>query len=642
MPMANDDGESGIDQWATFRRPKVTDGPITGSFPVDVTGMPTMQLPALPSALPRDIFPAPVWKLPQRRQAAIEWEEKAGLAPKTTRYPPLEEGLAEGTKDEAAIDDLPTWVLPAIPAPAETEAAEEAPAPAKKRRRFGLGRGLDGYFGLIGGLLKSSGVYALASMASPLISLVMSPFVTHHISLGEYGALAVVATTISLAAGLSQLGLGSAFFRAYNYDFTSQSERRSVIATAGALLTLTSIPVATVAALAAPLIAMLLYGTTRNDQLIVIGAGVLLLQNLTVPSFAFLRAENRALLYALLTIGNLLINLICTLIFVGPLNKGAPGSLFATGLGYAFVFVCTGPFLLVRGRLRLRMDIAKSMLAFGVPQVFSLVSFWVLQWSDRLLLSVMREARETATYAVAYSLGTIVSTLVISPFTLAWPTTMYAIAKREDGPRVFANVFRWFSLLLLFGAFGLSVVGRFVLDWLFPPSYHAVAYVIPIIATSIAFYGLYIFLMTGVSLQRKTWLSSLFMTIAAALNFGCNLVLIPLFGASGAALSTLVAYAVLVVMAYIGNQRLYRIPYQLGPLISVVIMGFGLYLISYEAPTLWGAIWQWPSAIIALLVFSIWMILSGRWINAAAARAARVQQQAPVPAYLDSRRASNR
>jgi O-antigen/teichoic acid export membrane protein len=617
----------------------VTDGPITGSFPVDVAGMPTMQLPALPSVLPREIFPAPVWKLPQRRRAAIEWEEKAGLAPKTTRYPPWGEGLAEGTKDEAAIDDLPTWVLPAIPAPVETEAAEEPPAPAKKGRRFGLGRGLDGYFALIGGLLKRSGTYALASMASPLISLVMSPFVTHHISRGEYGALAVVATTISLAAGLSQLGLGSAFFRAYNYDFTSQSERRSIIATVGALLTLTTIPVATFAALSAPFIALLLYGTPRNSQLIVIGAGVLLLQNLTVPSFAFLRAENRALLYALLSIGNLLINLTFTLILVGPLNKGAPGSLFATGLGYAFVFLCTAPFLLVRGRLHLRFDIARSMLAFGVPQVFSLVSFWVLQWSDRLLLSVMRSAGETATYAVAYSLGTVVSTVIIAPFTLAWPTTMYSIAKREDGPRVFANVFRWFSLLLLFGAFGLSVVGRFVLDWLFPPSYHAVAYVIPIIAASIAFYGLYIFLMTGVSLQRKTWLASLFMTIAAALNFGCNLVLIPLFGASGAALSTLVAYAVLVVMAYIGNQRLYHIPYQMGPMISVLIMGFGLYLISYEAPVMWGAIWQWPSAIIALMVFCAWMILSGRWINAAGARARR---QVPAPAYLDSQKVSNR
>ncbi|HEX5441139.1 MAG TPA: hypothetical protein VFW76_09655, partial [Ktedonobacterales bacterium] len=157
-PRAHNDGESGVDPWATFRGSKVTDGPITGNFTVDVAGMPTMQLPALPSALPREIFPAPVWKLPQRRQAAIEWEEKAGLAPKTTRYPSWEEGLAEGTKDETAIDDLPTWVLPAIPAPAETEEAadEEEPAPAVKRRRFGLGRGLDGYFGLVGGLLKSS------------------------------------------------------------------------------------------------------------------------------------------------------------------------------------------------------------------------------------------------------------------------------------------------------------------------------------------------------------------------------------------------------------------------------------------------------------------------------------------------------
>jgi O-antigen/teichoic acid export membrane protein len=609
--------------------PKVTDGPVTGSFPVDLTGLPTMQLPALP----KELFPEPNWQLPPRRRGAIEWEEKVGLAPPTRR--PSPEGLtADSATANPAVDDLPTWVLPAIPIPAQT-----VEAPEKKRRRFALGGGLEGYFALVGGLLKSSGVYALASMASPLISLVLAPFVTHHLSKLDYGALAVVSTTISLAAGLSQLGLGSAFFRAYNYDFTSRSERRSVLATAGALLTFTSLPLAALAVLLAPLIAMLLFGNSSHSQLIVIGAGVLLLQNLSVPSFAFLRAENRALLYALLSTGNLLVNMAFTIYFVGPLNWGGPGSLLATGLGYAFVVLCTAPFMLIRSRIHLRFDIARSMLAFGVPQVFSLVSFWVLQWSDRLLLSLMRSASETATYAIAYSLGTVISTMVISPFTLAWPTTMYSIAKREDGPRVFANVFRWYSLLLLFGAFGLSVVGRFILVWLFPPSYDQVEYIIPIIATSIAFYGLYVFLMTGVSLKRKTWLASLFMTIAAALNFACNLVLIPLLGASGAALATLVAYAVLAVLAYVGNQRLYHIPYQVGPLISVIAMGLGLYLISYAAPEMWGEIWQWPSAIVALLIFSLWMLISGRWVNTTASR---VKPQQPVPAYSDSRRSSHR
>jgi O-antigen/teichoic acid export membrane protein len=623
----DESGEPGIDQWATFRMPTVDDNRFANSFPFDVSGLPTMQLPALP----KELFPAPIRQVSPRQQGVAERAGHAGQAPAIGR-PPLEEREADGASGDVAIDDLPTWVLPAIPISAPT------PTPATKRRRFGLGRGLDGYLALVGGLLKRSGVYALASMASPLIALILSPYVTHHISRAEYGALAVVATTISLTAGLSQLGLGSAFFRAYNYDYTTPHEHRSIIATAGTLLTLTSLPIATLVTLFAPIISGLLFnGDTSHSQLIVIGAGVLLLQNLTVTSFAFLRAENRAIFYALLSIGNLLVNMICTIIFVGPLNKGAPGSLFGTGCGYAFVFLCTVPFLLVRSRLHLRVDIARSMLAFGVPQVFSLVSFWVLQWSDRLLLGIMRSPSETATYAVAYNLGTVLSTMVISPFTLAWPTTMYSIAKREDGPRVFANVFRWFSLVLLFGAFGLSVVGRFVLDWLFPPSYHSVAYIIPIIATSIAFYGLYIFQMTGVSLKRKTWLSSLFMTIAAVLNFGCNLVLIPLYGASGAALSTLIAYGVLVVIAYFGNQRLYPVPYQMGALISVLIMGFGLYLISYGGASLWGISWQWPLALIALIIFGVWMVLSGRWINASTARA---QRQGSRPAYSNSRRTS--
>ncbi|HET8907176.1 MAG TPA: hypothetical protein VFN11_09450, partial [Ktedonobacterales bacterium] len=248
-PQASKDVDIGLDMWATFRTPRVTNTHITDGFPFDVSGVPTMQLPALP----KELFPTPTRQPRQRPQA--------DTADPTLVRPPVEDSTSVGVDDELAVDELPTWVLPAISVPAETPV----------RKRLPLGRGLEGYLGLVGGLLKSSGSYALASMVSPLISLVLSPFVTHHLSRAEYGALAVVSTTISLTAGLSQLGLGSAFFRAYNYDFTSERERRSIIATAGMLLALSTLPIAALVALTAPLISMLLFGTTNDSQLIVIG-----------------------------------------------------------------------------------------------------------------------------------------------------------------------------------------------------------------------------------------------------------------------------------------------------------------------------------------------------------------------------------
>jgi len=257
---------------------------------------------------------------------------------------------------------------------------------------------------------------------------------------------------------------------------------------------------------------------------------------------------------------------------------GIAGALIATGSGYVSVIICTVPFMVVRAGLRIRMDIAKSMLAFGLPLILNLVSYWVLQLSDRYLLSLFGSLAQAARYAAAYTLGSAMLVVVMGPFTLAWPTTMFAIAKREDAVQVFKLVFRWFSMSLLFAAFGLSFASTALLDLLFPMSYHSAAFVIPIVTASIAFYGVYYVFMTGANVVRKTWLAAVFMTIAAFVNVILNLFLIPHYQAMGAAVSTLVAYFVLALVAYIVNQRIYPLSFETGRFMFALLVGIAFYI----------------------------------------------------------------
>src|SRR5207248_7100388 len=171
----------------------------------------------------------------------------------------------------------------------------------------------------------------------------------------------------------------------------------------------------------------LLFNNASFSDAVKVAALVVLLQNLAVPGFSWMRAENRALYFSLLSIANLLISLGANIVLVGMLHMGIVGSLMATGVGYALVIICTLPVILVRAGLSLRFDIARGLLSFGVPNIFAIVSVWVLQLSEK----------------------------------------------------------------------------------------------------------------------RKTWFNSIFTTLAALANLGFNLVLIPLYGAMGSALSTLLAYILL-------------------------------------------------------------------------------------------------
>lgn len=469
-----------------------------------------------------------------------------------------------------SITEVPTMILPIIHidhfANTEVEIAKVATVDA------------EGQVELLRKLVKSSGIYALSSVALPLLSLVLSPFLTHNLSPSDYGILTILNTVISLGSGITQLGLASAFFRAYNYDYISEQDKRDVVAVATALLCLVSIPTVIIVIFTAPFLANLLLGQSSFGGFVSLASGVVLVQNLTVPGLAWMRAANRPLLYSLLSISGLLLTLFANIVLIGVLHWGIAGSIIASGCGYACILICTMPIIIVHVGIKIRVDIARNLLAFGLPLVLNFVSYWILQFSDRYLLSLFASLAETARYAVPYTLGSAVSVLVIGPFTLAWPTTMFAIAKRKDAAKVFMLVFRWFSIFLLFAAFGLSLVGTFLLDRLFPVTYHSAGLLIPVVAVSIVFYGIYFVFMVGANLERKTWLTAVFTTLAALVNLVVNLVLIPHYGAMGAASSTLIAYIVLAFVAYVINQRLYPIPFEIGRFIIALFVGAGLYV----------------------------------------------------------------
>ncbi|GAC1303984.1 MAG: hypothetical protein NVSMB27_43300 [Ktedonobacteraceae bacterium] len=427
-------------------------------------------------------------------------------------------------------------------------------------------------------IVKSSGMYALASVAGPLVTLGLAPFLTHHLSPRDYGIFILLNNFISLTAGVTQLGLGSAFFRAYSYDYTSETDRRDVLATVSFLLGLVSLIVLLAVLLLAPFLTGLLFGQSSFSKLIMLSAGVIVVQNLAVPVFSWLRAENRPLSYSLLAIFNLLISLVATLLFVGVYSLGIVGSLIASGAGYGCVVLCAMPFIIVRSGIKLRPDIARGLLVFGLPLVLNVLSYWVLQVLDRYLLSIFASLTQTAEYAVAYSLGSALSIVVIAPFGLAWPSVLFSIAQRRDAAQAFQRIFRWFSACLLFAAYGLSLAAVILLDWLFPVTYHSAAAVIPVVSASLVFFGVYHIFLTGINLQRKTWIIGIYATIAAIVNLALNLVLIPRFQAMGAALATLLAYIVLALVAYIVNQRIYPIPFEIVKFSFALLLGVALYV----------------------------------------------------------------
>ncbi len=507
---------------------------------------------------PTEVLPAV--SIDQRPTQVMEAIAQAYVSPRPSPFP-----LVDGV----SMCEQPTWSMPALSGADRKSYLKE--------KESASATGQESYVHILRRLLKDSGIYAIASLASPMISLVLAPFLTHNLSHIEYGVLVILNTLVTLLAGVTQLGLGDAFLRTYLYECETQSDKHIVLSTVILLLCGTSLLVAVGMIVFAPVLASVLFRMPSFSNVISITGGVIVLQNLSVPALAWLRGEGRAGLFSAMAITNLLVALVANILLVGVIHAGVAGSLIATACGYAVIVVCIIPLALLRAGLHLRLDIVRGMLAFGLPHVMNLLSGWVLQLSDRYLLEVLGSLAQTASYSVAYSLGSVLSAVVIAPFSLAWWTLMFPIAKRSDAALVFQRIFRWFSLVLLLATFALSLVGILILDLLFPVSYHNAAPIIPIIALSIMFNGIFVVVALGTSLLKKTWSVAIFITLSAVINVGCNLFLIPLYGSLGAAWATLLAYIVLTFGTYLYNQHIYPVPFEIGRFLLGLMLGLLLY-----------------------------------------------------------------
>lgn len=431
---------------------------------------------------------------------------------------------------------------------------------------------------LLRNLVRDSGTYALVACLSPFLSLILTPFLTHSLSRADYGVLAVINATIVFLAGLTQFGLGAAFSYGYNSDYhASVAGQQVAFSTMVRLLCLCSLLVAVLLWLCAPSMAQLLFHSALYTAQIKLMAVLIALQNLSMPGLTWLRLTGRATFFAVLTALGAIGNLLLTLLFVGVLHMGCYGALWSSCGALLLPVLGTGPLVVRLLRPRFQLAVAYDLLAFGISTLPGLLSVWVLQLVDRYFLLSMSSLAQTASYSVAYTLGNVAAPLVIAPFALAWYSILHALARNTRAHELFRQVFRWYSALLLFTACLIATCAHLLLRWFFPPAYASLSAIIPLIALANVWYGLFDIFSVGVHVQRKIWYSVIYLPAAALLNLCLNLLLIPRYGAVGAALATMLAYFALAVMAYIVNQYVYAIAFELARFGLALVLGIGCY-----------------------------------------------------------------
>ena len=453
-------------------------------------------------------------------------------------------------------------------------------------------------------IASDSLVYGLGGMANQAVAILLVPIYAGVLGTEGVGVTGVLNSIISLALMLAGLALPQAFFRWYLREATDRGERAHVLGTTLAIRIAASLAGFALVLLAAVPLTILLY---EGENLVVfaLAAPIVLFDSFNGIPLSFLRAERRPRDYVLISITRAAVGTVLILVLVVALELGVVGVSLGAALAAA-LSAAIGAWALWRAgmwRPIVDEDLSRAMLTFALPLVPAAIAGWTLNLADRPLLQAFTgSASVVGVYTTGYTAGLVINALAIQPFTLSWSATFWDISRTDEAPRTFARTLTWFLAFASAMALFLSAIGTDVIRLLFPPDFEESRFIVPFSAFAFVLYGAYTIVASGLSVVGRSGIVATTMLVAAGVALAMNLVLIPVLGMYGAAISTVAGYGLLAMLAGWRSQRHYPVPWQLLRAVFILGLAAGLSALALLGPdnTLWrvGAMLLYPPILV--------------------------------------------
>lgn len=396
----------------------------------------------------------------------------------------------------------------------------------------------------LSGMIGHSAVYWSGVMVSKLIGFLLIPIYTHYLTPADYGTLELIALTTDVMALIVGARLTAAMFRFY-HAAPDATERRQVLSTSLTAMIIVGLAFFVVSSLFAGDIARLLFGSSEHAILLRIVLFTTALQLVQQIAMSELRIHERSRLFVAITWIHLVVMVSGSILFLVVFGWGVFGVLLAAAIATSLVAPVVIFSVVRRTGLGLHPALLRRMVAYSLPLIPAALCLFILHFSDRYILNLFVTLEAVGIYALAYKFGFLISAVIAHPFSLIWSNRMHVLYRESGRDRMYNQVLSAYAVVLVGAGIGLSLFIDEVLAMISPPVYHAAAALVPIIAGAYVLAAMNQLSMGPLYAEGRTGWVALATAAAAGVNVAVNFLLVPFFGAAGAAVATLFAFMTL-------------------------------------------------------------------------------------------------
>ncbi|SMG33974.1 Membrane protein involved in the export of O-antigen and teichoic acid [Marivirga sericea] len=271
-------------------------------------------------------------------------------------------------------------------------------------------------------------------------------------------------------------------------------------------------------------------------------------------------------------------------------------------------------------RIRLDWTKTKRMLIYAYPILLMGLAGMAVDQLDKVIFEYLLPSNFYTDTTAKAALGIYFATfklsvfmaLAIQAFRYAGEPFFFSQAEDKKAPELFAKVLYYFVALCLLIWVGVSLnadlIGRIFLRG---EAYREALFLVPILLLGKLFFGIYINLSIWFKITDKTYYGVYISLVGGGVALFGNILLIPVLGYTGAALTSVLAYFSMMIYCYFAGQRHFYIPYPTGKIfLNVLIAGTLITVFFYLKPT--SNIWNYTLGIVISLLYAGLMFLYER------------------------------
>ncbi|MFC3197198.1 lipopolysaccharide biosynthesis protein [Parapedobacter deserti] len=452
-------------------------------------------------------------------------------------------------------------------------------------------------------------IYGLSTIVARLINFVLTPLFVNRFSPSVYGIFTNLYSWAAMLSAVLAFGMETTYFR---YLQKHEGNREQVYNNSFVIVLFTSaVFIITVHLFSGSIAAWLNNGRYDADyhRYVHYLAWTLVADALAVIPYARLRAEGRAVRFALLKLVNILTFVSLNLLFIVAiprlLEQGATGSAgistwYREGwVGYVFLanLAASGLTLLlllpeiVKLKLRLDRKLAMDMAVYSFPVLVANISFIINEHLDKILIPKLLPGpvgdRDLGIYGAVSKIAVFLS-IGVQAFRLGAEPFFFSYAKNKNARKTYALIMDYFIIAMVLVMVGITVN----IEWLKyfiegdspaeQAAYWSGLHIIPILLLNYVLLGVYMNLSIWYKLSDQTRFALYISGIGAVITLVFNVIFIPRYSYVASAWVTLLAYGSMVLISYLWGQRHYPIPYRVGKNVGYILAGIVVSWLAFD------------------------------------------------------------